>query len=101
MTQFERDIKEGNAPGREGHGRKPLSLVISTARRLAECAPISHCRLYESRYGGCPWRLHQVRSTRWQVILHIADAPGYSYDVSPMKVVHTETRQSFAHFLTS
>ena len=24
-----------------------------------------------------------------------------SYEISPMKVIHTETRQSFAHFLTS
>lgn len=25
----------------------------------------------------------------------------FNYEISPMKVVHTETRQSFAHFLTS
>ena len=24
-----------------------------------------------------------------------------SYEISPMKVIHTESRQSFAHFLTS
>jgi hypothetical protein len=26
VTQFERDIKEGNAPGREGHGRESPDL---------------------------------------------------------------------------
>lgn len=25
----------------------------------------------------------------------------FNYEISPMKVYHTETRQSFAHFLTS
>ena len=25
----------------------------------------------------------------------------FNYEISPMKVFHTETRQSFAHFLTS
>jgi hypothetical protein len=25
----------------------------------------------------------------------------FNYEISPMKVIHTETRQSFAHFLTS
>ena len=39
--------------------------------------------------------------------VHIAhSSPGipgafFNYDVSPILVVHTETRQSFAHFLTS
>jgi hypothetical protein len=25
----------------------------------------------------------------------------FNYEISPMKITHTETRQSFAHFLTS
>lgn len=59
VTQFERDIKGGNAPGKEGHG-------------------------HFTSHG-------------------VAAVPGVyiNYEISPMKVIHTETRQSFAHFLTS
>lgn len=33
----------------------------------------------------------------------MAGVPGvfFNYEISPMLVIHTETRQSFAHFLTS
>ncbi|GHJ87658.1 hypothetical protein NliqN6_4060 [Naganishia liquefaciens] len=59
VTQFERDLTQGNAPGKEGHG-------------------------HFTSHG-------------------MAASPGMyiNYEISPMKVILTETRQSFAHFLTS
>lgn len=59
VTEFERNLAEGNAPGKEGHG-------VFTSHSTAAI-------------------------------------PGVfiNYEISPMKVIHTETRQSFAHFLTS
>jgi len=59
VTSYERNLKEGNAPGRDNHGHMT-----------------SHGMM------GVPG-----------VFLN--------YEISPMKVIHTETRQSFAHFLTS
>jgi len=35
------------------------------------------------------------------VIMRHQDPAYASYEISPMKVIHTETRQSFAHFVTS
>ncbi|ORY24393.1 ER to Golgi transport-related protein [Naematelia encephala] len=59
VTQYERDLKAGNAPGRDGHGHMTSHGVMGV--------------------------------------------PGLylNFEISPMKVIHTETRQSFAHFLTS
>ncbi|KAI9632585.1 putative ER to Golgi transport-related protein [Dioszegia hungarica] len=59
VTQYERDLRKGDAPSRDEHGH--------------------------------------VTSHGMQGV------PGVfvNYEISPMKVIHTETRQSFAHFLTS
>ncbi|KAK6907281.1 hypothetical protein I203_101271 [Kwoniella mangroviensis CBS 8507] len=59
VTQYERDLRLGNAPGKDSHG-------------------------HMTSHG-------------------VAGVPGVfiNYEISPMKVIHTETRQSFAHFLTS
>ncbi|KAK4684907.1 endoplasmic reticulum-Golgi intermediate compartment protein 3, partial [Tremellales sp. Uapishka_1] len=59
VTQYERDLRKGNMPGKDGHGHMT-----------------SHGQM---------------------------GVPGvyFNYEISPMKVIHTETRQSFAHFLTS
>ncbi|KAJ9114412.1 hypothetical protein QFC20_001555 [Naganishia adeliensis] len=59
VTQFERDLTQGNAPGKEGHGH---------------------------------FTSHGIAATPGMYI---------NYEISPMKVILTETRQSFAHFLTS
>lgn len=59
VTQYERDLRQGNAPGRDGHA-------------------------HMTSHG-------------------VSGVPGvfFNYEISPMKVIHTETRQSFAHFVTS
>ncbi|GFZ42595.1 hypothetical protein JCM24511_00311 [Saitozyma sp. JCM 24511] len=59
VTQYERDLRLGNAPTRDSHGHMTSHGVLGI--------------------------------------------PGvfFNYEISPMKVIHTETRQSFAHFLTS
>lgn len=59
VTQYERNLADGNAPGRDGHSHMTSHGVMGS--------------------------------------------PGvfFNYEISPMKVIHTETRQSFAHFLTS
>ncbi|WVQ79012.1 hypothetical protein IAT38_001104 [Cryptococcus sp. DSM 104549] len=59
VTQYERDLRAGNAPGKDSHGHMTSHGVMGV--------------------------------------------PGvfFNYEISPMKVIHTETRQSFAHFLTS
>lgn len=100
MTQFERDIQEGNAPGREGHGRE-LNVLVFVKRDEADNLS-GVVRLYESWDGCCSWCIHQVRPPLHSYCgVFMLMLPPCSYDVSPMKVVHTETRQSFAHFLTS
>ncbi|WWD16541.1 hypothetical protein CI109_100968 [Kwoniella shandongensis] len=59
VTQYERDLRSGNAPGKDSHGHMTSHGVMGV--------------------------------------------PGvfFNYDISPIRVIHTETRQSFAHFLTS
>ncbi|WVQ74510.1 hypothetical protein IAR50_004111 [Cryptococcus sp. DSM 104548] len=59
VTQYERDLRTGNAPGKDSHGHMTSHGVLGV--------------------------------------------PGvfFNYEISPMKVIHTEERQSFAHFLTS
>ncbi|WVQ94760.1 hypothetical protein IAU59_001841 [Kwoniella sp. CBS 9459] len=59
VTQYERDLRQGNMPGKDSHG-------------------------HMTSHG-------------------VSGYPGvfFNYEISPMKVIHTETRQSFAHFLTS
>ncbi|AFR97842.1 COPII-coated vesicle component Erv46 [Cryptococcus neoformans] len=59
VTQYERDLRTGNAPGKDAHGHMTSHGMMGV--------------------------------------------PGvfFNYEISPMKVIHTEERQSFAHFLTS
>ncbi|KAL7419636.1 ER-derived vesicles protein erv46 [Cryptotrichosporon argae] len=59
VTQYERDLRKGNAPGKDAHGHMTSHGMMGV--------------------------------------------PGVfiNYEISPMKIIHTETRQSFAHFLTS
>lgn len=74
VTQYERDLRQGNAPGRDSHGRQSTTNI---GMRNADTADMTS---------------HGVMGS-----------PGvfFNYEISPMKVIHTETRQSFAHFLTS
>lgn len=75
VTRYERNLKDGNAPGRDEHGRE-WSPTASSPSPLTVADMTSHGMM---------------------------GTPGvfFNYDPSPMKVIHTETRQSFAHFLTS
>lgn len=76
VTRYERNLKEGNAPGRDEHGR----MCFATRR--------------QNRYDA---------DTADMTSHGMMGSPGvfFNYEISPMKVFHTETRQSFAHFLTS
>lgn len=76
VTSYERDLNAGNAPTQEaGH---------STSHGFAGVPGVffSVCALL---FADCAW---------------LTNLP-CQYEISPMLVIHRETRQSFAHFMTS
>ena len=51
--------------------------------------------------GECCLRVRVVMFTRTKIPQLSAAGAFFSYEISPILVAHRETRQSFAHFLTS
>jgi hypothetical protein len=81
VTHFERDLETG-AAGNTNEGIQVVHGVNGLPGEWAVCTPPPGCS-----HDGC-----------WLTCLA---GVFFSYEISPILVAHHETRQSFAHFLTS
>ncbi|KAI0916909.1 hypothetical protein AcW1_007767 [Taiwanofungus camphoratus] len=78
--------------------------VVSTQFRLLDGKSVNTHQYSATHFERDLTKGHQEDSKEGVHIAHqSAGIPGafFNYDVSPILIVHTETRQSFAHFLTS
>ena len=74
MTEYERDLSQGNKPGKDDHGHQTSYVSQLFYIRISEAA-------YRHGFSGVPGLF-------------------FSYEISPMLVIQKETRQTLAHFLT-